>query len=209
MGNRLFETKVCSGAFFHWLDGVVVWAFLSRGKTDVPLVFALSGGQAAGIYSSAQKLVSLFPQIAASLEGVFSPKFASNPTNHRQLFTQYLVLVSLICLGLLLLIPLAPILVPLLFGEKYLPAVGVFRLLLISLIPFFFSGPLASSILYRFGRSNYHFLVSIISLFISLGLYFLLVPAFGETGAAVTAILTNTAALIFYRLVFQKLAKHD
>lgn len=176
------------------------------GKIDIPLIFILAGGQAAGIYASAQKLVSVLPQIAASLEGVFAPKFSQEKgVNHN--FRDYLFLTMAISIGLIATTSLSSLLIPALFGQKYLAAIPVFNLLLISFVPFFLSGAPAAGILYGFGKVKYHLFVSVAALICSVALYFYLVPGWKEIGAATTAIIINFISFGIYLFFYKKLSR--
>lgn len=194
--------------FFHfskWLAASFGVVSLSS-RLDIPIVFALAGPAAAGIYSSAQKLTSFLPQISANLEGVFAPKFA-NATAFKRDFRDFLVVSVLISLGLLAAIFLAPLLITLVFGASYQASIPIFQLLLVGLAVFFLFGPANSAVVYRFSRPNFHLIGSVIQLIVSLALYFALVPSLGAAGAALAAIASNIAALIFFWTLFLRLSQ--
>lgn len=153
-------------------------------KLDIPIIFALGGAVTAGIYSSAQKLTSVFSQLAVSLEAVFSPKFSSG----EKTLKEYLILVSLVVFGILVFIPFSDFVINLVFGEKYLAAIPVFKLLLLGLIFFFLAGPFNTFLVYHKGKTNYQFINSILGSVVMISLYFLLVPGFGANGAAISFI---------------------
>lgn len=173
-------------------------------KIDMPIVFALAGPVATGIYSSAQKLTSVFQQIAAAIEGVFAPKFA-NTGDYRRHFQEYLFVVFLLIVGVLILVPLAPILVPMFFGSGYIGAVVVFQVLLVATALFFASGPFAAAVLYKHGRSKYHLAVSAVSFVVSLSAYFVLVPRFGAVGAAGVFVVNALITLLGFVVVWKRL----
>lgn len=161
-------------------------------KLDVPIIFALGGAVTAGIYSSAQKLTSVFSQIAVSLEGVFSPKFS----NGEKALKQYLVPVILVIIGIVVFMPFSDFVINLVFGEKYLMAIPVFKLLLLGLIFFFLAGPFNTFLVYHKGKTNYQFVNSILSSVTMISLYFLLVPNFGAEGAALSFIFACVLQMI-------------
>ncbi len=173
-------------------------------KVDMPIVYALAGPVATGIYSSAQKLASVFQQLAAALEGVFAPKFATL-IDYKQHFRDYLLVVSFVVLGILTLIPVAPILVPLFFGVGYTQAVTVFQILLIATVLFFASGPFAAMVLYKHGLAKYHLLVTTISFIVSLIAYFVFVPLFGAAGAGLVFISNALVTLLGFVIIWKKL----
>lgn len=177
-------------------------------KIDVPVIYFLGGAFVAGIYSSAQKLSSVFLQIAVSLENVFSPKFSQN-LNYQQHFRDYFIVVFLAGISLVALILISPIIIPLFLGLKYVNAIGVFQIILLGLIPFFISGPFVAGILYRFGKSDYHLVINFGQLLFSLLGYYLLVPLMGGIGVAITVSVVNFMSLIGSFLVYWKLTKNE
>ncbi len=210
--GRLFDWSDLKGTFkkvfpySKWLGGSFALASLA-GKIDIPAVYFLAGGQAAGIYSSAQKLVSVLPQVGAAIEGVFAPKL-SRQEDFQPIFKNYLTIILLGIAGLLLVIPLSGSILTFLWGSKYAAATGVFQLLLLGMVFFFLSGPFIAVILYRFGKSNVHFVGNAIQLAVSLGLYFFLVPKLGAVGAALSFIAAQVTIFLLFAGVFLKLDKN-
>lgn len=174
------------------------------GKMDVPIIFAIAGSSATGIYSSAQKLVSVFSQIASSIEGVFAPKFSAD-IQGKSFFKEYVIISFLVAAGLFVLPLFSGFFISLIFGAKYLTAIPVFNLMSLALIPFFLTGPFSATVLYRFGKSNYHLFVSLGQLVVSLLGYILLVPILGASGAAISVFISNLFGLLVYLLLSRKL----
>ncbi|MBI4099935.1 oligosaccharide flippase family protein [Candidatus Microgenomates bacterium] len=164
------------------------------GKIDAPLVFTLSGPVAAGLYSSAQKLVSVVVQVAAALDGVFAPKFSAK-VNFLRAFREYLILTTVFGLAILAAIPLAQFFIPLVFGTRYLSAVTVFQILLVGSVFLLLSGPFAAAILYKHGRPLISLGINAVIFVITIGLFLLLVPTFGPIGAALAAVVGNFIGL--------------
>lgn len=173
-------------------------------KIDIPIIFILAGSSVTGIYTSAQKLVSVFSQIAASLDGVFAPKFSAEKKNPLR---EYVTISILVSLGLLLIPLFSGFFIPLIFGQKYLPAVPIFNLLSLALIPFFLSGPFSAAVLYRFGKSSYHLIISAGQLAVSVLGYFIFIPIMGVNGAAVTAFFINFFGLLAYIKLYKNINK--
>lgn len=186
------------------------WVALSFGvasigaKIDVPIIYALAGSSVTGIYSSAQKLVSVFSQVAVSVEGVFAPKFSAE-TENRSFFKEYVTIAILVSAGLLVLPVFSGFFISLIFGAKYISAIPVFNLMAIAFIPFFLAGPFSASILYRFGKSNYNLIVSVGQLIVAVLGYLILVPILGAIGAAVATLFINLFGLLVYIKIYQKL----
>ncbi len=184
------------------------WVALSFGissigsKIDIPIIYALAGSSATGIYSSAQKMISIFSQIASSIEGVFAPKFSADT---KSTIKDYVVITILVSIGLLILPLFSGFFISLIFGSKYFSAIGVFNLMSLALIPFFLTGPFSSLVLYRFGKSGYHLAISAGQLVVGLIGYFLFIPVLGVSGAVITTLLINVFGFLAYIKLYQKL----
>lgn len=184
------------------------WLALSYGvtslaaKIDVPLLFLLGGAQITGIYSSAQKLLSVFSQLVGALEGIFAPKI-SNIFSRKKALKDYF-LVSLIAVaGIFLTIIFSGKVIPFIFSNKYLAAVKVFNWLLLGMGFFFLSGPFTAVVLYQKGKSAYHLLGSVAQLIITAGLFLFLIPRFGIWGAVASFIFSQFFNFGYYLFVWQ------
>lgn len=189
--------------FSNWL-GLSFGLSAISSRIDIPLIFFLGGPLQAGIYSSASKLVSVFPQVAAAVEGVFAPKYSAkeNLAKHQK---DYLLFAVVLAVCLLALVPFSEGLVSLVFGSKYLASIGVLQILLVASALFFLAGPFSTAVLYKFGQSRYHLVASTVGLFTSLLFYFLLVPTLGAIGAALVSLISNLSILGSFWLLQEKL----
>lgn len=171
-------------------------------KIDMPLIYGLSGGVAAGVYSSAQKLTSVFPQVMASVEGVFAPKLSRGDSPLG--FRGYLLVASLLAAGSLILILLSPGLILLVFGAKYLNSIPIFQWLMVGIALFFLSGPFSTGVVYQKGRTVYHLGGSALQLVMTVSLYLLLIPTYGILGAAFTFVASQAFNLLYYLMLWRK-----
>lgn len=190
-----------------WL-GASFGAAALAGKIDIPLIYSLAGAEAVGIYSAAQKLVSVIPQIAASLEGVFAPKF-SKKENFAQNFREYLIISLVFGLSLLILLFFSAPILTLIFGPKYKDSVKIFNLLILGLVFLVISGPFATKVLYFYSKSKYHFFNSLVQLFLTLTLLFIFVPKYQEVGAAIVFILVNFVSALIFGSMSRAASKND
>ncbi len=188
--------------FSGWLGGSMAINSAAT-KIDVPLLYALSGSLAVGLYSSAQRLTNIFLQISGALDGVFSPKLAKS--KDREILRDYFILAGLICLGILILFPVSGLVITLIFGEKYAGSVPIFQIFLIGFLFFFLAGPLSASVVYRHGRSNYHFIGAVLQLWIGIVFYLLLIPRFGAAGAAMAFVVQNLFSFLYFGLCLRLL----
>lgn len=183
------------------------WLALSYGvtslaaKIDIPLLYLLGGAQITGIYSSAQKLLSVFSQLAGSLEGVFAPKLSA-PENKTPL-KEYFLITGIVAILTLILIPFSGFIIPVILGAKYNGAIPVFNLLLIGIVFFYLAGPFTAVVLYQKGKSAYHLIGSVIQLVINVSLFLVLIPNFGIWGAVVTFIFSQFFNFGYYLFVWQ------
>lgn len=180
--------------FSPWLGGSQIIASAAA-KSDIPLLFWLAGPHVVGIYSSAAKLTSLYPQVATALENVFSPRFSAGGAVDQEK-REYYLLAGLFVTGVLAVSFLAPWIVPFIFGPSYQSAIPVFIGLSLAAVPFILSGPAMALLVYRRGQSHKHFVISLSSTIILLGGYLFLVPSFGVFGIVAAAFLANSLILI-------------
>ncbi len=164
-------------------------------KLDNPLVFSLAGPQAAGLYFTAQRLSSIVPQVAGSLDGVFAPKF-SKGEEIRKHFREYVLFAGVAALGILVVVPFTPLLLAFIFGPKYELAARLLQVLFVGMSLFIFSGPFTSSLIYRFSQTKLHFFTSLVQLALSVAFMALLIPHFAATGAALAFVIVQGLDLV-------------
>lgn len=204
--KKIFATFKQMFSFVRYL--AVSFAVSSLGaKIDIPIIFALAGPTAAGVYSSAQKLTSVIPQIAANIEGVFSPKFSTGESFAKH-FRDFRNIITFFSLALLAGTLFAGPITYLIYGEKFTSSVPVLQILLLASIIFLMVGPYSTAVVYRFSKSSYHFLASICQLAIVVVLYFALIPIWGSVGAAVATLFGNLALLGIF-VFLKKQLDHD
>jgi len=84
-----------------------------------------------------------------------------------------------------------------LFGIKYLESVNVFKALALSMIPFLFTAPSVSAIIYSIKKPKYIGLFSIFQTVLIIALNYFLIPKFGAFGPTITFGVVNTLLLIY------------
>lgn len=183
--------------FSGWLGGSYSLASLAS-KIDVPILYAFAGPVAVGIYSSAQKLASVVPQVAGAVESVFAPKLAKGES----VFKDYFLIALFVGFGLVVASFLSPWLI-LPFGAKYAQSATVLSIFLLGFIPFCLSGPFAATILYKFTKSRWHFFVNLGTLAVSVTLYFIFIPEFAGAGAALAILGSNLAGFGLYYVLWR------
>ena len=167
-------------------------------RLNVLLLDRLAGDAATGQYSAASRFVEAGRLLPNAVFGAFFPAMAAlsaNATAFKRFFRRGALtlggLSALLALGLTL---SAPLLIRLSYGPTFDDAVPVLVLLCWSLLPATGRG-LLSLALYGAGREGLVNRVGIFTLFLQAGIGTVSVATFGAMGAAVTAILTESAAL--------------
>lgn len=159
-------------------------------RLDILMLVSLKGGTEAGIYSTAAKVTSLYPMMVGSFLMVIAPRLSlitSKIDLKKYTFKIIIGTLGLITTILIMLIIANPFML-LLFGQKTLPAVPIFRLLLISMVFFVASIPPVALAIFHFKKPYILTVNSIIQLVIVLIGNFLMIPVLGGIGAALSLI---------------------
>lgn len=186
------------------------WIALSRvfsttiSRVDILLLNLLAGNYQAGIFSAASRIALLFALLVSSLGNVIAPRFSSF-NNHQDIKT-YLkkvsMLVGAICLFMLICVLLAQPLILFVFGDKYLPAIPVFRALTFAMIPFLLSIITTQPLIYYFNKPNFFARLTILQVVTIVTLDLLLIPRFQAMAPAISLGIANTlvVAISGYKL---------
>lgn len=176
----------------RWVGIFTLIAALSA-RLDTFITASLLSAKELGIYSAANQLASVIPQLVGALGVVAAPKFASFTTTSQMIV--YLKKFQLMVGGLALLgllgIPLAYHLIPIIYGNDYIASITPFIILFLAMLVFLISVPIHNSVIFYFGKPQVFVWVSIGHLLIIAILGFFLISNFGVVGAAFT-VLTGT-----------------
>lgn len=179
----------------------VVSAF--SGRLDVQMLAVLAGAAATGYYSIASRLALFIVLLTSSFSAVLAPRLSSFENKEKE--SKYILKATLalapMVIGAVLWIIFAKPFVVVLFGEKYLPAVGVFRALVASMIPFLLTAPSVTAIIYAMKKPKYIGLFS----FFQLASIFLLntwfIPIFGPYGPTITFMFVHVVLAVYTWLI--------
>lgn len=186
-----------------------ITAIVSR--LDVLMLVAFTNSIETGIYSTASRVIAIYPLFAGSFTTVIAPKFAS--LSHHEELAKFMKKVVIGTLGLIasivVLISIAYPFMTILFGEKTAPAVPVFQLLLFSMIFFVASVPAVSLVIYYLKKPHILTINSIIQLILVVGGNIFFIPRYGKFGPAlsfilaygITFFLTTFLSLHYYKKV--------
>jgi O-antigen/teichoic acid export membrane protein len=186
--------ELLSGAAKLHLNSITGFVYISLG---VLLVNHFRGPVETGLYQFASSLVNVLIVIPISASLVLSARVAQmGPDGAWAYQRKVLLVLPLVMIGAALIAAVcAPVAVPLVVGNKYVPAVPVFQLLLIGVVGITFSCVMSSQWIGR----GYFWTMSLISLgvaVIHLVSSLLLLPRYGMYGAVYASLITQGIAII-------------
>jgi O-antigen/teichoic acid export membrane protein len=161
--------------FFNYrLDVFVVNFFLGPASVGI---YAIGVVVSEALWQVPQAAaVALFPRTARTME--------SGATEFTCAVSRHVLLISVILAAAIAIT--APILIPLLFGSQFVPAIAVIWWILPGTVALSL-GKLMSADLAARGKPGYSSIFSIVSLAVTLVLDFILIPRFGIQGAAIAS----------------------
>lgn len=202
VGRELF-------AYNKWIASFALIAALSS-RLDTFISARLLSSTELGLYSAANQLVYIVPQIVGALGTVIAPKFAGMAKAN---VVGYLKKTQLLVLGLaflgLMSAPVVAFFVPLVFGSNYVGSIPPFYVLLAAMLVFLISVPVHNVILYYYSRPRFFFWLALGHLIIVGAVGWVLVSGFGMMGAAFTVLIGSlfnfaVPALWVYRKINNK-----
>ncbi|OGD63315.1 hypothetical protein A2160_02380 [Candidatus Beckwithbacteria bacterium RBG_13_42_9] len=171
------------------------------GKLDVLLLTALTSSLVVAKYAAASRLALVFPLAINSLNAVIAPRFASFSNDQANLSYVKKTLLMTLSLAFLFLIWLviAQPLVIIVYGERYLESIELFRKLVLANIPLLITIPVTNSLIYFFKKPNLITLVSAIQLIVFGSLSWKLIPSFSGQAPIYGFFVANTlGAILIY-----------
>ncbi|QLG69519.1 MAG: polysaccharide biosynthesis related protein [Candidatus Woesebacteria bacterium] len=184
--------------FSGWLGVNRILSSIS-GRADIQMLAALAGATVTGYYSVASRLAFFIAVLTSSFAAVISPRLASMGDKEKEkrfILKSVLALLG-ISLGIIFWVIIAKPFVLFLFGTKYLESFKVFQALALSMIPFLFTAPSVSAIIYAMKKPKIIGVFSVFQTAAILVLNYLLIPKFGAFGPTITFGITNTILLVY------------
>ncbi len=169
------------------------------GKLDIQMLAAMAGALATGLYSIPSRLANFIVVLSGSYSSVLATRLASFGDREKE---KTYILKSTLALipitgGIILWILLAKPFIIFLFGEKYLNSVPIFQALAASQIPFLFTVPAVSAIIYSMKKTIYIGTLSFFQLAAIFALNYYFIPKYGPFGPTITFGITNTLLAIY------------
>lgn len=193
----------------HKFTSYQLWMTLSfaassiSSRLDVFFLTRFTSLEIVGWYQAAFRLFMPIQQLAGSLTRVFAPRLASfgESLKTKQYLKKSIVLSGILSLSMLLPIPLFPWAIPFLYGGRFHEAVPIAYGLIPYFMIFLFSTPWWSVLLYFHSQAKMFAMLSIVGLFLQLGLFPPAISLFGVYGAAMVLFVSNAVLAV---LVAQK-----
>ena len=173
-----------------------VSAFTSRADTFI--LGRLAMPYSIGLYSAANQLVQVIPQLIVAIGTVVAPKFSSFD-NEKKMFG-YFKKLQLMVMGIagvmVLSIPIVKIVIKVFFGPEYDRSFGIFVILFVSMLVFLISIPVHNAIIYYYQYPKLFSILSIVNFCIVVPLAYYLTLKYGVLGTPYAMLIGNTINLI-------------
>lgn len=178
---------------FHYEKWMFVLASINGllGKVDIYMLSFWATYAQLGIYSAAYNLLSIVSFLPYVFGKVMLPKMAE--TKREELFDMTIRIVKpilAISFLSLIIIPIFPFLVPILFGHKYDSSVAVVQALTIATLISFIVLPFEQS-MYPLGKPKYTSALKFAQLILNIILNFIFIPKYGMIWAAINLLIAR------------------
>lgn len=169
------------------------------GRLDIQMLASFAGATATGLYSIPSRLASFITIMTSSFSSVLAPRLSSFGTKEaeKKYVLKSLLAILPIVAGVVVWIIIAKPFILILFGEKYIESVPVFQALAAAQIPFLFTAPSVSAIIYSMKKTVFIGAFSFFQIAAIFALNFVLIPKFGVFGPTITLGITNTILAIY------------
>ncbi len=214
ISNNFLKTKISKEVikeFFQYNKWVAVSGGVSAfsSRADVFILGRLASPFAIGLYSAANQLVQVIPQLIGAIGTVVSPKYASLDSDEKMLkyFKKVQLMVTGIAAALLISTPVVKWIIYTFFGEEYVRSYPIFFILLIAMLVFLISVPVHNAIIYYYSYPKLFSYLSIINLFVVLPSAFYLTSRYGVMATAYAVLIGNSVNFIIPTIWFIKRLK--
>lgn len=158
------------------------------GRLDIQMLAVISGATVTGVYSISSRLALFLVVLTSSFSAVLAPRLSAYEDKEKE--KRYIVKATLaiipMVIGIVVWIAFAEPFILILFGEKYISAVPVFRALAAGMIPFLLTAPSVSAIIYAMKKPVYIGAFSFFQLAAIFLLNLMLIPKYGPLGPTIT-----------------------
>lgn len=204
LGTRFLFVKTEKGnyskllRFSGWLGVNKIISSIS-GRLDVQMLAVMAGATLTGFYSISSRLAMFIVLLTSSFSAVLAPRLASfgNKESEKIYIKKASLAIIPIIFGVFLWIIVAEPFITILFGQKYLPSVPVFKALAASMIPFLITAPAVPAIIYAMKKPVYIGAFSFFQITAMFLINLLLIPKIGAFAPTVAFGVVNTILAVY------------
>ncbi len=200
------KVKKAAKNIFHFSIWLTLSFFVTSimGKLDFFFIFRIKGAESAGIYAASQQLGQVYALLLGAIATVLT-SHVSEKINYEDMIVflkKSLKTAAVGSIGFLISIVVAPVVINLFFGQKYILAVRPLQFLIVHfalnlvLLPF-------SLLFIPLGKVKIGTLITAIQFLLSIILYPIFIRRFGISGAAITVICATLVGVIVYPVFLQ------
>lgn len=196
--------------FAKWVAVSKIFAVFTT-RIDIILLNLLLGSFQAGIFSAASRITLFFSLLISSLGSVVNPRFSGFDTKEKiKVYMRKLsLLIGLISVFMLLVAFLAEPIINIVFGDKFVDAIPVFRLLTVAMIPFMFSLITTPALTYSFEKPKFMAKLTAVQVVLMISLDLILIPRLGAFAPAIALGAGNVMAFTVSVFKLHSLFKSD
>ncbi|MDN3547641.1 flippase [Mucilaginibacter aquaedulcis] len=183
------------------LSGVIIIIYM---RIDQIMIKQFLNEKAVGIYSAAVRIVEVWYFVPSTITVSLFPVLIKNKEDNNGYYKtvlkmfRYLFLISF-SISVIILFTSEP-LITLLFGKAYIAAAFALKISIWTGV-FVFWGVGAGNILVLENLNNHNLYKSLSSVFVNVGLNFVLIPKYGINGAAIATLISQAFGSYFYFLI--------
>lgn len=190
-----FALGISVPLIFHHLGHNILTQF------DRIMIGQMLGDKDVALYSFAYSIGLILQIVLGSVNTVWVPFYFKEKKNNnselKKIIKKYLVLGLILTLGYLTVVPELALIMG---GEKYLGSIDIIPLIVLSYF-FVFLYTFPVNIQFYFENTKLIPLATLIAGVINIGLNFMIIPAFGIYGAAMTTVVSYMILLILHHIV--------
>ena len=167
-------------------------------SADIVFLGFTNPGVELGYYTGAYRIILLFTLIPGFFYSIFLPELAKITTDHfKNKYTQLYIglLISFGCILSVVSYIWSAEIINLVLGKTYLPAVGVFKILLMNVFMVFVNVALGN-LLIAWNKHNKYLLVVTSGAVANIACNIVLIPQYGIYGAAVSTVVAECAVFV-------------
>ncbi len=165
---------------------------------DTTMIGAMVGTTEVGYYTNSMKLVKLLITVITAIGGVLLPRLSDyysrgefEKLNHI-VDKVFRIMLFLFLPAQVALILVAPVIMPILFGDSFIPAVLTLQLTSLLICTLGFSNLFGTQILLTFGDERKLLISTILGALSNIALNLILIPVMAQNGAALASVISET-----------------